>query len=66
MSLPTEGEEYAKLIEHLRLAQECAATLSHLTGLNDRKPTSRGWLLVQENLKRMQYVVTEIAKGKLQ
>jgi hypothetical protein len=67
MALPTEAEVYTQFMEHLRKAQECSATISHLTGLNSSKTaTTRGWLIVSEQLKRMQQVITEIAMGKLQ
>ena len=65
MSLPTEGEVFAQLIEFLRKAQESTAMLSHLSGANDRKTASKGWLVVSEQLKAMQRVVTQIATGKL-
>ena len=66
MSLPTEGDEYTKLMEHLRKGQEACAMLSHLTGLNDRPTVSKGWLMVSEMLKKMQHTVTDIAVGKFQ
>lgn len=65
MSIPTEGDLFAKLIEYLRLSQETTATLSHLAAANDRGLTSRGWLAVSEQMKVMQRVVTKIATGKL-
>lgn len=65
MSVPTEGEVFAILMEHLRLAQEACATLSHLAAANDRKATARGWLACSEQFKTTQRVVIEIAKGKL-
>lgn len=66
MSIPTEGEEYAKLIEWIRKAQESAATLAHLCKANDKGIAARGWLIVSEQLKYFQHVVTKIATGKLQ
>ncbi len=67
MSVPTEAEVYTQLMEYLRKAQEAAATISHLTGLNSSKAaTTRGWLIISEQLKAMQRVVTSIAVGKLQ
>lgn len=69
MSIPTVGEEYAKLIEHLRLAQEDAARMAHLRNAEgDAKGMlmGRAWLAVSENLKRMQHVVTQLAMGRLQ
>jgi len=64
LSNPTEGECFARLIEHLRKAQEECAMLSHLTGSNDHKAAARGWLAVSEQLRVTQRVVTTIAKGK--
>lgn len=66
MSIPTEGEEYAKLIEYIRKAQESAAMLAHLCKANDKSVAARGWLVISEQMKRMQRVVTQIASGKLQ
>lgn len=65
MSIPTKGEEFSKLIEHLRLAQESAAMIGHLerdaSALN-----AKGWLGISELLKRAQYMVTEFANKGLQ
>jgi hypothetical protein len=69
MSLPTKGEEYAKLIEYLRKAQETTAMLAHLNaaeGDNKGMRIGKQWLAVEDMLKRMGYTVTEIAKGNLQ
>jgi hypothetical protein len=65
MSLPTTGEEFAKLIEHLRKAQEAAAMLSHLEADNSTT-LSQGWLAVSEMLKSTVIKVTELAtRGKV-
>lgn len=70
MSVPTQGEEYAKLIEFLRQAQESAYTLSHLTramsGSTKDNALADGWFAVGELMKRMQYQVTQLAQGHLQ
>lgn len=50
MNIPTEGEEYAKLIEHLRLAQEASAMLAHLVR-DESRTKATGWLTVSEGLK---------------
>jgi hypothetical protein len=63
--LPTEGDLYQKLIENLRIAQEDAAMLSHLRGLNHGVAAARGWLVISEQLKAMQRVVIAIAASKL-
>lgn len=66
MSIPTPGEEFAKLIEHLRLAQESAAMIAHLESANDRRRIAIGWLGVAEQLRLTQLAVQALAQGKLQ
>jgi len=69
MTVPTKGETYSKLIEHLRLAQEDAAMLMHLNSAEGDGPglaIGRGWWHVSENLKKMQGYVTGLAKRGLQ
>ena len=63
--LPTEADLYQKLIEGLRVAQEDAAMLSHIRGLNSGTAAARGWLIISEQLKAMQRAVIAIAVGKL-
>lgn len=68
-NIPTVGETYAKLIEHLRLAQEDAAMLSHLRsaeGDDKGRLIGKGWLTVSEALKLMLHKVTQLAAGRLQ
>ena len=68
MSLPTVAEEYAKLLEHLRHAQENAAMLAHLMnaeGGGKGAVLSRAWLHIEDNLKKMGTVVTKLAMGRL-
>lgn len=66
MSVPTKGETYAKLMEHLRKAQEESAMLAHLFNMENNNPYSLHWLAVSENFKRTQYIVTALAKRGLQ
>lgn len=66
MSLPTRGEEFAKLIEHLRLGQEAAAMLSHLYRDDGNRTKSIGWMAVSEGLKAIQKNCTDIAMKGLQ
>lgn len=69
MSIPTKSEEYTKLIEHLRLAQESAAMLAHLNNADGDKMgrlLAKGWLGVEELLKKMQHQITQLAMGRLQ
>ena len=61
MTLPTAGEEHAKLMEFLRKAQEAAATLSHLAHANSDRNKAMAWMAVSENFKKMQSIVTDIA-----
>ena len=70
MSIPTHGEQFAKLIEHLRLAQEDSAMLAHLTraqaSSKKDNAVADGWIAVSELMKRLIYQVTKLAQGKLQ
>lgn len=63
MSVPTQGETFSKLMEHLRLAQEDAAMLAHLANANDDRLKAMGWLAVSEQLKKAQHGVTQLATG---
>lgn len=68
MTIPTHGEEYAKLLEYLRKAQESAATLCHLHQMQDNAKDAvlgKGWLVVSEALRGMQARVTMLAQGRL-
>lgn len=67
-SLPTTGETFTRLIEHLRRAQEEAAKLAHLHNDTDRASAlmAKGWLTVSEGLKEMQKNVIKLAtRGRL-
>ncbi len=69
MSVPTQGETLAQLIEHLKLAQELAYTQSHLTrAMGGRKDNALadGWYSIGELLKRVNHQVIQIGQGKLQ
>jgi len=66
VTVPTEGESFAKLIEHLRLAQEDAATLAHLAQANDRRKRAIGFLAVEQQLKLTVAAVTQLATRALQ
>ena len=70
MTVPTQGEQFAKLLEHLRQAQDDSAMLAHLTRSmsSSRKDTAvaDGWIAVSELLKRVVYQVTTLGQGKLQ
>jgi hypothetical protein len=65
----TRGETYAKLMDHLREAQECCIVMSHLhnteTDVHD-VALSRGWMIIGELMRMFQHKVTSLAQGKLQ
>lgn len=68
MSVPTQSEEFSKLLHHLAECQSTAAMLAHLTraqGSRKDSAVADGWISVSELLKRLQYQVTLIAQGKL-
>lgn len=65
MSIPTKGEEFAKLTEYIRKAQESSAMLAHLTA-DESKLTSQGWLAVSEMFKLTLHNVTALATKGLQ
>ncbi len=65
----TRGEAYAKLLEFLREAQDQALVLAHLhnTESSDHdKASARGWLMIAEQLRRMQHVITDLARAGFQ
>lgn len=65
MSIPTKGEEFAKLIEYLTKAQESAAMIAHLERDSD-KLHAQGWLGVSEMLRLTKLKVTQFATKGLQ
>lgn len=62
MSVPTQGETYAKIIEYLRKLQEETAMMAHLIAAQDDRSLAISWLQVSENFKKMQHSLTELAK----
>jgi len=65
MSIPTQGETYSKIIEHLRKLQEETAMMAHLTAAQDDRRLANQWLIVSENFKKMQRNLTELAMGRM-
>jgi hypothetical protein len=65
MSVPTPGEQFTILIEHLTKAQEAAAMLAHLTR-DDDKLHAQGWLAISEMLKLTKHKVTDLARRRMQ
>lgn len=66
MTVPTEGDEFAKLTFHLRMAQEAAAMIAHLSNANDDRQRARMWLNVSEMLKKMIFSITQLAMRRMQ
>jgi hypothetical protein len=64
--VPTEGDEYAKLTYHLRMAQEAAAMVAHLHNANDARDRAKQWLQISEGLKKFINHVTQLAMGRMQ
>jgi|HubBroStandDraft_6_1064221.scaffolds.fasta_scaffold02348_8 hypothetical protein len=62
--IASESDTFAKMIEHLRQAQECAYLIGHLRKANDDKLTGQGWIAVGEMLKLTIHNVTKLATGK--
>lgn len=63
MAIPTSGEVFAQLIEHIVKAQEASAMLAHLEADNN-KLQSQGWLAVSEMFKMTRENVTKLAMRK--
>lgn len=60
MSIPSQGEEFSKIIEHLRLAQESMAMIAHLE--RDAHPlVAKGWLAWSEQMGNIVLMVTKFA-----
>lgn len=57
----SEGETFAQLIEHLRLAQEAAAFIGHYKKANDEELVGQGWLGISQMLERTCKAVTDLA-----
>jgi hypothetical protein len=66
MSIPTQGESYAKIMEYLRKLQEETAMMAHLNQANDSTKLAFAWLAMSENFKKMQHTLTRLAQGHLQ
>lgn len=61
MSVPSKGEAFAILLDHLRYAQEQAATLGHLAYSDQDHTLGEAWLQVSENLRRAQDIIMRLA-----
>jgi len=69
MTVPTQGETFSKLLEHIRLAEEQAAMMGHLAraqGTPKDQALANGWLQISQLFNRVAIKVTELAQGRLQ
>lgn len=69
VSVPTQGEIFARFIDRLKECQSDAAMMAHLTramGGSRDGALADGWIAVSELLKRQIYQYTQLAKGHLQ
>lgn len=64
MSIPTTGECYSRLMEYIRKAQEESAMMAHLVRDDDHE-LAKMWLKVSDNFRKLQFSMTELAKGRL-
>lgn len=66
--LPTRGITYAKLLDHLREAEELMILMAHLVkaeGTIADEALGNGWLLMAQMHERIRRKVTEMAQGRL-
>lgn len=66
---PSRAVVYAKLLEHIREAQELAALMAHLhntEGNEMDKLLAKGWLGMSELYKMNAHMITQLAMNKLQ
>lgn len=69
MATPSRGEVFAKLLHHLREAQDQSANMAHLHRTESgphEQAAANGWLAVSELLKKIVYQVTELARRGFQ
>lgn len=70
VTVPTQGEAFAKLIHHWDEAANQAAMLAHLTRAQSNEGKDRaladGWIAVGELMKRLRHQLTQLASGHLQ
>lgn len=66
VTVPSQGDEFSKLIHHIGEAQNCSAKLMHLAQANDDKNLAMGWFAIQELFKRLGSRVTDLAMRKMQ
>ena len=63
--MPSSGETFQQLLEHLRLATEAAAMLGHIEQANGNRVRGIGWLSVAQLLEKMVEKAMELATKRL-
>ena len=65
---PSRADTYAKLLHHLREAQNQAALMAHLHNTESSehdKAATRGWLFIEDLIGKMCTQITTLAMGRL-
>ena len=65
-NVPTQGEVFAKLMEHIRYAQEGAASYAHLCRANGDTVRADGFLRASEQFKKTIHLLTQLATRHIQ
>ena len=68
MTVPTRGEIYSKLLEHIHMAEEHSASMGHLHNTEDGhgdKRIAKEFYKLSEGFRRLAIVVTHLAQGRL-
>lgn len=66
MAVPTRADTYDKLRYHVVQAQESAAMMAHLHGMEDNRKDqvrAKQWIEVSEHFKRMLKTLNALARG---
>lgn len=68
MSVPSRGEVFHRLIDHIKQLIDCCALMAHLhntEGSDKDKKLAVGWLMMSELFKKLQHQVTLLGQGRL-
>lgn len=68
MAVPSRGEVFSALIHNLREAQSNLAMMAHLhntEGNDTDKQLARGWLIIEELMRKMIHKITLMGQGRL-
>lgn len=68
MSVPSRGEVFSRMLHHAREFQSCASMMAHLhntEGNDTDKAMARGWLMIEELLRKLIHKITLMGQGRL-